>query len=130
MEVYPVSVVSISKSTASKLEKKPFKYAQSHQNDRLGAAVVGEIIREIENNDLIIKAEQKGPVFLAQLESLVDNEIVLDVRGRGMMFAMDLANKHVANEIYSDLLKRGYILGMLESDLTNNMQKRFFCSGD
>jgi acetylornithine/N-succinyldiaminopimelate aminotransferase len=108
---YPVSVASINKTTVSELEKNPFKYAQSHQNDPLGAAVVGEVIREIENNDLIIKAEQKGPVFLAQLKSLVDNEIVLDVRGRGMMFAMDLANEHVANEIYSDLIKRGYILG-------------------
>jgi acetylornithine aminotransferase len=108
---YPVSVVSINKATVSELEKRPFKYAQSHQNDPLGAAVVWELIREVENNGLITKAEQKGQVFLSQLESLVDNEIVLDVRGRGMMFAMDLANKDVADEIHNDLIKRGYILG-------------------
>ncbi len=108
---YPVSVATINQATVSELEMKPLKYAQSHQNDPLGAAVVREVIREIENNDLITKAGQKGPVFLSELDSLVDNEIVLDVRGRGMMFAMDLPNKDVANEIYGDLIAQGYILG-------------------
>jgi len=108
---YPVSVVSINQITVSELEKKPFKYAQSHQNDPLGAAVVLALIREIENNGLITKAEQNGIGFMARLESLVDNEIVLDVRGRGMLFAMDLVNNDVAEEIYSDLIERGYIIG-------------------
>ena len=108
---YPVSVAAISKAMVSELETKPFKYAQSHQNDPLGAAVALEVIREIKNNDLIIKAEQKGPVFLSKLESLVDKDIVLDVRGRGMMFAMDLVNNDVADEIYNDLSDLGYIIG-------------------
>ena len=108
---YPVSVAVINKATVNELEMKPFKYAQSHQNDPLGAAVVREVIREIEVNELITKAGQKGQKFLTQLKSLADNEIVLDVRGRGMMFAMDLANKDVADEIYDDLIKWGYIVG-------------------
>lgn len=108
---YPVSVAAINKATVRELEIKPFKYSQSHQNDPLGAAVVQEVIREIENNDLITKAEQKGSVFLSQLESLIDNEIVLDVRGRGMMFAVDLINNKIADEIYSDLINQGYITG-------------------
>jgi len=108
---YPVSVAAINKVTVSQLEMKPFKYAQSHQNDPLGAAIVQEVIREIKNNDLIAKAEQKSSVFLSKLESLLDNEIILDVRGRGMMFAIDLPSNNVADEIYSDLIERGYILG-------------------
>lgn len=108
---YPVSVAAINKATVKGLEKRPFKYSQSHQNDPLGAAVVKEVIREIENNDLINKAEQKGDVFLSQLQSLIDNKIVLDVRGRGMMFAMDVVNKDVADEMYNDLIDQGYIIG-------------------
>jgi acetylornithine aminotransferase len=114
---YPVSVAVINKATVSELEMKPFKYAQSHQNDPLGAAVVRAVIQEIENNDLITKAEQQGTVFLSQLESLAGNEMILDVRGRGMMFAMDFVNKDVANEIYSDLIHQGYILGNRGSSL-------------
>jgi acetylornithine aminotransferase len=108
---YPVSIAALNRATVSELEIKPFKYGQSHQNDPLGAAVAKDVIREIESNDLIIKAERKGALFLSQLESLVDNEIVLDVRGRGMMLAMDLVNPDVANRIYSDLVNQGYILG-------------------
>jgi acetylornithine aminotransferase len=108
---YPVSIAAINKTTVDELEKKPFKYAQSHQNDPLGAAVVLALVGEIDNNRLILQAEQKGRVFLARLESLVDNRLVLDVRGRGLMFAMDLANKDLADEIYNDLIERGYIIG-------------------
>ena len=108
---YPVSIAAFNKATVNELEMKPFKYSQSHQNDPLGAAVAQEVIREIKSNDLIIEAERKGALFLGRLESLVDNKIVLDVRGRGMMFAMDFANKDVANGIYSALISEGYILG-------------------
>ncbi|WDP90428.1 MAG: aminotransferase class III-fold pyridoxal phosphate-dependent enzyme [Desulfobacter sp.] len=108
---YPVSVAAINRETLGQLERTPFKYAQSHQNDPLGAAVVHEVVQEIENNDLIRAAEEKGVRFLSQLHSLVDNEIVLDVRGRGMMFAVDLRDKDMADAIYSGLIEQGYILG-------------------
>ena len=108
---YPVSITLINEFTARQLEGKPFHYSQSHQNDPLGAAVAQAVIREIESNNLVIESERKGSIFLGQLESLVDKNIVLDVRGRGMMFAMDLANKKIVNEIYSELINHGYILG-------------------
>lgn len=108
---YPVSVASINQMTVSELEKKPFKYAQSHQNDPLGAAVVGEVIKFIEDNDLIADAERKGSFFSTRLEALVDNEIILGVRGRGLMFAVDVVNAKVGNEIHSDLIEKGYIVG-------------------
>lgn len=108
---YPVSVAVINKDTAEKLERKPFKYSQSHQNDPLGAAVVKAVIQEIKKNDLITKAEQKGSRFLTQLKSLIDNKTVLAVRGRGLMFAVDLSDKEVTEKIYTDLIEHGYLVG-------------------
>ena len=108
---YPVSVAAINNDTVNELERKPFKYSQSHQNDPLGAAVVLEVIREIEVNNLIAEAKEKGMIFLDQLNSLVDNKTVLAVRGRGLMFAVDMSNKKETGEIYTELLKRGYIVG-------------------
>ena len=108
---YPVSVAVINRTTIAELERKPFKYSQSHQNDPLGASVVQETIEIIESNDLIAEAKRKGLQFYSQLESLVDKEIILAVRGRGLMFAMDLANENIANEIYSKLIERGMIVG-------------------
>lgn len=108
---YPVSVAAINKTTIEELERKPFKYSQSHQNDPLGAAVVQEVIQIIESDSLIAEAKRKGLQFFHQLESLANNNTVLAVRGRGLMFAIDLANEDIANDIYSELIERGYVVG-------------------
>ena len=107
---YPVSVAVISSAVFEKLQQVPFKYSQSHQNDPLAAAVVSEVIKIIEQSDLINKARSKGDRFLCQLEVLKHSELVQDVRGRGLMFALDLANKEVGDEIYQALIERGYIV--------------------
>lgn len=108
---YPVSVVCIHESMAAKLQDKPFHYSQSHQNDPLGAAVVHSVIQEIETNNLIAEAKRKGAAIRNRLASLVDNNIVLEVRGRGMMFAIEMANSKIADETYLSLIDRGFILG-------------------
>jgi acetylornithine aminotransferase len=109
---YPVSVAVLNSVTAKELRKtKSFSYLQSHQNDPLGAAVAQAVLREIESNNLITEAQRKGPLFLDQLNSLVDRKTVLGVRGRGMMFAIDMANTDVVNMIYTDMINMGYILG-------------------
>ena len=107
---YPVSIAVINKVTADELENKPFKYSQSHQNDPLGAAVVLAVIQEINRNDLITKAGEIGKIFFAQLNSLIDNKTVLALRGRGLMFAMDLADNEITEKIYTDLIKHGYLV--------------------
>ena len=107
---YPVSVAVLSPEIVKDLEEKPFKYSQSHQNDPLGAAVAREVIQTIEDNDVVAHAEKKGEAFFSQLNSLVDNEIVLDVRGRGLMFAVDLVSEQVGYEIYDELIEKGYIV--------------------
>ena len=47
---------------------------------------------------------------MVQLKSLVDDKIILDVRGRGLLFAIDQLNERVGDEIFSKLIDRGYIL--------------------
>ena len=107
---YPVSVAALSPVIVKDLEEKSFKYSQSHQNDPLGAAIALEVIKVIEDNHLIAGAQQKGEKFISRLNALVDNEIVLEVRGRGLMFAVDLVNEQVAEEIYDQLIDQGYIV--------------------
>ncbi len=107
---YPVSLAAMNEKTIKELGITPFKYAQSHQNDPLGAAIVRQVIQEIKEDDLILKAREKGAVFLAMLKSLVDNKSILKVRARGLMFALDIVDEHVGNEIFKELLKEGYII--------------------
>lgn len=107
---YPVSVAVINKNTIKELDITPFKYAQSHQNDPLGAAIVRQVIQEINREDLILKAREKGAVFSAMLKSLVDNKFILRVRARGLMFALDIVDENVGNDIFKELINRGYII--------------------
>ena len=44
------------------------------------------------------------------LKSLIDNKFILKVRAKGLMFALDLADENIGNEIFRELLKRGYIV--------------------
>ena len=107
---YPVSATVINHQTVKELEGKPFKYMQSHQDDPLGAAIVNEVISIINDNDLIPKAETKGKQFLKLLQSLIDSERILEVRGRGLMFAMDICDEATGNHLYEKLIQKGYII--------------------
>lgn len=108
---YPVSIALINEPTTKQLELKPFHYSQSHQNDPLGASIVYAVIQYIEENSLISKAGKNGLLLHKHLESLVDNKIVLEVRGRGLMYAVDIKNEKITNSIYNDLIEKGYIVG-------------------
>ena len=114
---YPVSIALINEYTARQLELKPFHYSQSHQNDPLGASIVQGVIQYIEKNDLISKAQKNGALLQKHFESVVDKEIILEVRGRGLMFAVDIKNESLTNSIYSELIRKGYIVGNRGSSL-------------
>ncbi len=107
---YPVSAAILKKEIADELQPSPFEYMQGHQNDPLGAAVVLEVIQVIIEDDLIADAEKKGKIYHSLLKTLVDGETVVGVRGRGLMFAIDLASAEITAEIYDELIERGYIV--------------------
>lgn len=108
---YPVSIALINDTTTTDLEMKPFHYAQSHQNDPLGASIVHGVTQYIEENNLIAKSESNGAYFMKELNLLVDNDIILEVRGRGSMFAIDLKNERATDSFYNRLIEKGYIVG-------------------
>ncbi|MCP5027254.1 MAG: aminotransferase class III-fold pyridoxal phosphate-dependent enzyme [Actinomycetia bacterium] len=107
---YPVSAVVMNRDTAAELEATSFRYMQSHQNDPLGAAVVNEVIAVIRDEDLISRAASAGPVFLGALQGLLAHPAVLAVRGRGLMFAIDLCDEDTGDEVHQALIERGYIV--------------------
>jgi 4-aminobutyrate aminotransferase-like enzyme len=107
---YPVSALAINRETIGELEGGPFKYMQSHQNDPLGAAVAREVISVLADDGLITRAAILGEKFLKELQTLTGSEHIAEVRGRGMMFAVEFAEKAVGDRIYDQLLEKGYIV--------------------
>jgi len=106
---YPVSVTAISENISEKLSSKRFIYAQSHQNDPLGAVVAHEVIRIIEEDNLLEACRQKGNFLKEQLESLKKHyPVIKEIRGRGLMLAIEFHKD--ANLVYEKLLDEGYIV--------------------
>ncbi len=107
---YPVSATIINEKTFLEASDAEFKYMQSHQNDPLGALIAGEVISIIFEESLINGAEKKGELFLNMLKKLEDSRIITGVRGRGLMFAIDICDKNTGDKIYEKLLEKGYIV--------------------
>jgi acetylornithine aminotransferase len=111
---YPVSAVAVSGDLARKSEASGFHYAQSHQNDPLGCAVVREVITTLREGGLIERGRQIGGRFLEELQHLAQEyELVKDARGRGMLLAVEFQPHEnlSVTRAYNELLKSGYLVG-------------------
>jgi acetylornithine aminotransferase len=111
---YPVSCVVISDAVLEKLNLKEFHYAQSHQNDPLGAAIANEVIDIIEKENLIARSKIIGDEIRNRLKEIKNKYgIIKEIRGRGLMIAIefeDNGNFSYAERINEELLKKNIIL--------------------
>ena len=112
---YPVSAVALTGAVSRRLEGGPFHYAQSHQNDPLGCAVAREVISVLREDDLVQRSAKVGTDFLQGLLRLTERyDVVKDVRGRGLMTALEFHDDDLgslARSTYRRLLDRGLLVG-------------------
>ena len=112
---YPVSVIALTKHISDLTEKSGFKYAQSHQNDPLGCAVVKEVISVIENNNFIQRSAKMGTVLDYELQLILKkHKCVKEVRGIGLMYVMEFQQDEnfPLEKIHKELFDAGYITGV------------------
>lgn len=107
---YPVSAVVASGPVAAALGRTGLRYAQSHQNDPAGAAVVLAVIDAIGDEDLLTRAHERGGRLRAGLRSLEASGAVSDVRGVGLLCAFDVP-PGTAPTVQAALLDAGYLVG-------------------
>ena len=113
---YPVSVIALSKKVSAAAEEVGFKYAQSHQNDPLGCAVVKAVISAIEHRQLIRHASAMGEILKDALVSLLyRHSCIKEVRGTGLMLAMEFHQTVSLEQIHKELFAAGYITGFHSS---------------
>jgi acetylornithine aminotransferase len=91
------------------------KYAQSHQNDPVGAAVAREVIRIIDEDDLLSRGRETADMLMAGLQEIRERSgRISEIRGRGPMIGIDLVDgPDVSFTIatHRELVSRGYIPG-------------------
>ena len=108
---YPVSAVLIDQRIAKLVEKEGFIYAQSHQNDPLGCQIANSVIVTLENEKLIEASEDKGKSLLKNLlKELSKLDYLKEVRGKGLMIAIELKKEIEVENIYKILITKGVII--------------------
>jgi len=110
---YPISGVTVDSKTAVTLSKNQIRYAQSHQNDPLGCAVGLEVIKVIEEENLINKSIMIGNYFYDKLNILKEQNAdkIKEVRGRGLLLAVEF-HKDVKGQFINKLLfESGFVFG-------------------
>jgi acetylornithine aminotransferase len=115
---YPISGVAISPVISELFKETPFRYAQSHQNDALGCAIGLEVISTLDEQDLISKGFGKGTYFKEKLIQLqTKHSVIVEIRARGLMIAIDLNTTECADYIYNQLIEYGFLVGFKEKTL-------------
>ncbi len=109
---YPVAVTAVAPAAAARLGERTIKYAQSHQNDPLGAAVAREVLRTIREENWIERGREMGALLLEGLEAIkAQSGRIRDLRARGLMLAVELeGDAETALEAQRELVRRGFIV--------------------
>ena len=112
---YPVSATTFAPGVVERLGGEPMKYAQSHQNDPVGAAVAREVIRIIDEEDLIARGREIADILMSGLEEIKGrSDRISEIRGRGLMIGIDLIDDPDMTftiATHRELVNRGYIPG-------------------
>lgn len=116
---YPVSCLAVTKEVSNLFSAAPFRYAQSHQNDPLGCAVGLEVIKVMEDENLINRSFETGEYFKDKLKELQKKypDKIKDIRARGLMIALEFFSTTSAENIYMKLIEKGFLTGCRENTL-------------
>lgn len=111
---YPVSVAALGPNLVERLGDRPVLYAQSHQNDPLGAAVTLAVINTITKDDLIEKGRRIANLLKVGLEGIrARTGKIGAIRARGLMAAVELADASPVDfttRVQAHLLRAGFIV--------------------
>lgn len=116
---FPVSAVTIDEHISKKFKESPFRYAQSHQNDPLGCSAGIEVIRLMKDEDIPRRSFETGIYFKNRLKSIQDKfpTKITDVRGRGLMLALEFSDEIDGEVIHDRLFENGFITGYKSNTL-------------
>lgn len=113
---YPVSVVIMSQITAKEAEQVEFHFAQSHQNDPMGARVAYEVAAKIERADLLRQTQIMGE-YLREGYRVLQKEfpMIREIRGVGLLNSIELdatISEDTLREVDRQLFEHGVIAGV------------------
>ncbi len=89
---------------------KPGDHGTTFGGNPLACAAADVVVSLLKDTDLLTKVEDLGHYMNAKLSKLKKHNFVLDVRGLGLLQAVQLSDKIKAAEIAGKMLHKGFVL--------------------
>jgi 2,2-dialkylglycine decarboxylase (pyruvate) len=119
----PVAAVVTSAEIEERCHERGFLFYTTHVNDPLAATVASTVLRVIERDDLVARAEATGKRLRERLIELqAAHEVIGDIRGRGLLQGIELvtdrASKQPADQLGQQVttacLRRGLHMNIVQ----------------
>jgi len=110
--VMPVSAVVATSAAYEKLNQSPILHTSTFAGNPLAATAARVTVETIRNENIVPRAHALGEVLLEQLAGLRTSHprLVRDVRGRGILIAIELEAEFLAGDFMIEMLKRNVIV--------------------
>ncbi|MFX1428104.1 MAG: aspartate aminotransferase family protein [Promethearchaeota archaeon] len=113
---YPISAIITKSDFESKLSSDELYYAQSHQLDPLGAAVIKSVVN-VFNRENIIENSQEKILKLSNVLKRLDQPFIKEIRSTGMIFGIqiqpykNMTSEEIILKLKNLLLDSGLLIG-------------------
>jgi ornithine--oxo-acid transaminase len=87
----------------------PGTHGSTYGGNPLGTAIVPHAVDIIESEGLLENAERRGKQFRDELKAFVHLGVLKDVRGKGLLNAIELHNEDSANRLVENMMNRGLL---------------------
>jgi acetylornithine/N-succinyldiaminopimelate aminotransferase len=111
---FPFGAFALTEDISAKLEKGD--HGGTYCGNPLGCAVAYAVIRHLMDNDIEQNVASVGALIHERMLLWKERfpSMITDVRGRGLLLAMEMADAATADRIFSEALKRGLILNLIQ----------------
>jgi putrescine aminotransferase len=110
--VVPVSAAVASREIFAPFDKDPYVHTATFSGAPLLMAAVQGAVRAIEEEDLVASARRLGAQLLPELDRIARQncgDVLVEVRGQGLLIGVELADGGVAGELLIELLNHGVV---------------------
>ena len=108
--VLPVSAVVATPELYKPLNRDPYLHSSTFANAPIMAAAAAATIRVLEETDVIARAEAVGGSLLDRLRAIAESTAVREVRGIGLLLAIEFERPALAGEFLLELVATHRVL--------------------
>lgn len=110
--VVPVSAALVTRTAFAPFDKDPYLHTSTFSGAPLLMAAVQGVIQAIKEERLVTRASELGDQLLPELDRIARancGDLVVDVRGRGLLIGVELVEAGLAGELLIELFNHGVV---------------------